>query len=126
MSDLQKEYDFYTQNKLTTFDETTGHYTLNPQRSCFVRCDLCENLSQADSYANEEGDWVWCQECLFCIQRVIDLLGFYEHKKAPVFDIHNTPKKRKHRDDPNDIYRLLERAAESGNYDYTSDEPTEG
>lgn len=112
MSDLQKEFDFYKNEKLTEFDETTGHYILSPQRSCFVRCEHCDNLSEADCYNDENGDWVWCNECLFCIQRAIDMLGFYEHKKPPILSIHDTPKKRR-RENPHDLYAALEKAAEA-------------
>lgn len=111
MSDLQKEYRCLSEQKLTTFDEDSGHYQLNPQRSCFVRCDECINLSEADCYNDINGEWVWCKECLFCIQRAIDLLGFFEHGKPPILSIHDTPKKRE-RSNPNDFISVLRESAQ--------------
>lgn len=81
-------------NKLTVFREDLGHYELQPQRGCFSRCSNCVNLSEAESMQEKGGAWQFTTECLFCVQRLIDLLGWYEHKKVPTFTVSNRPKKQ--------------------------------
>ena len=85
------------EDKLTVYVEDTGHYALPPQRGCFVRCEQCVNLREADSY-EEQGKWYFKPECYFCVQRVIDLLGFYEHGKAPTLQISPSLKTRERRE----------------------------
>lgn len=81
-------------NKLTTYREDLGHYELQPQRGCFTRCRECVNLSEAESMQEKGGAWQFTTECLFCVQRLIDLLGWYEHKITPELTISNRPKKQ--------------------------------
>jgi hypothetical protein len=88
------EFEHLEKNKLTRYDEGTGHYTLEPQRGCFVRCKDCLNLKEADS-SQHDGQWEWKPECLFCVQRVIDLLGWYEHKIVPKLNVSDRSKERK-------------------------------
>lgn len=90
-------------------DEENPHYTLYPQRGCFLRCAKCLNLSQAESY-EKDGVWHWSPECFFCVQRLIDLLGWYEHGKVPELYISGKPKKREPVDDVG-IYAALKNAA---------------
>lgn len=81
-------------NKLTVFREDLGHYELQPQRGCFNRCRECVNLSEAESTQEKGGAWQFTTECEFCVQRLIDLLGWYEHKKVPTFTVSGRPKKQ--------------------------------
>lgn len=82
-------------NPLTRMNEDGSHYELLPQRGCFSRCAKCINLSEAESVADARGAWHFTTECLFCVQRIIDLLGWYEHKKVPTLTISETQKTRK-------------------------------
>lgn len=82
-------------NHLTKWDEETEHYCLQPQRGCFDRCKQCLNLSEADSRKND-GAWEFCTECLFCVQRAVDLLGYYEHGKVPELNVSSRKKTREH------------------------------
>lgn len=82
-------------NHLTKLSESGEHYILEPQRGCFSRCAKCINLSEAESTADEHGAWHFTTECLFCVQRLIDLLGWYEHKKVPTLNVSETQKTRR-------------------------------
>lgn len=98
-------------NKLTKPpDEVNDHYSLLPQRGCFVRCQKCVNLSQADSY-EKDGIWHWSTECAFCVQRLIDLLGYYEHGVVPRLTVSGRAKRRSHPD--GSLYAALLNAANS-------------
>lgn len=88
------EFKALEANKLTTYREDLGHYELQPQRGCFTRCRECVNLSEAESMQEKGGAWQFTTECLFCVQRLIDLLGWYEHKIVPKFSISERPKKQ--------------------------------
>ena len=83
-------------NPLTELPEGSGHYRIKPQRGCFLRCADCLNLSQAESQQAEGGVWHFTNECLFCVQRVIDLLGYYEHGKVPHLIVSAKQKENKH------------------------------
>lgn len=113
-NDVTREFQCLSADKLTTYNKDTGHYEISAQRSCFVRCDKCLNLSEADSH-EVDGEWAWARECLFCVSRVVDMLGYYEHGIVPALTLHDTPKTRK-RDDPNNLYQLLERVAKSSDF----------
>ena len=82
-------------NHLTQWDEESQHYVLAPQRGCFDRCRQCFNLSEADS-VKDGGAWSYHTECLFCVQRAVDLLGYYEHGKVPELEVSSRKKTRKH------------------------------
>lgn len=112
-NDIAKEIKALNDNKITSFDKSSGHYTVDNQRSAFVRCSKCINLSEADCYCDENGDWIWHKECQFCIQRVIDMLGYYEHGIVPNISLHNTEKKRRSQDDRNDLYTILNKIAQN-------------
>lgn len=110
MTNREKEFNVCEREKLTTLTDS-GHYELKPQRGCFLRCERCYNLSEADSY-ERNGLWQFKEECLFCVQRAIDLLGYYEHGIIPETTVLPTPKSR-NTTDTDDIYTALERAAEA-------------
>lgn len=111
--DIAKEIKALTDSALTVYNEDSGHYSLLPQRSAFLRCDKCINLCNADCHTDENGDWVWNNECLFCVQRAIDMLGFYEHKITPALSLHDTPKSRERLGDTNDLYSILSKVAQN-------------
>ena len=92
------EFKVLEANKLTTYREDLGHYELQAQRGCFTRCRECVNLSEAESMQEKGGAWQFTTECLFCVQRLIDLLGWYEHKKVPELSISKRPKKQEKAD----------------------------
>lgn len=110
---IGKEIQCLTENKLTSYDKESGHYEVYNQRSAFYRCQNCVNLSEADCYNDEDGNWVWHKECLFCIQRVIDMLGYFEHGIVPNLSLHDTPKKREQQADANDLYAMLGKVAKN-------------
>ena len=42
------------------------------------------------------GAWSYHTECLFCVQRAVDLLGYYEHGKVPELEVSSRKKTRRH------------------------------
>lgn len=109
--------------KLTTPTDDKKHYTLNPQRGCFERCERCFDLAEADSYS-KDGVWYWKEECMFCIRRAIDMLGYYEHGIVPEVTRAATEKSHK-RSDVNDIYAMLSEACENSKFKSESDNPSD-
>lgn len=105
----EKEFKCLTTEKMTVLNDS-GQYELRPQRGCFERCERCYNLSEADSY-EKEGIWFFKAECLFCVQRAINMLGFYEHGIVPTLSPISVNKTRD-RERGNDLYEALEGAAE--------------
>lgn len=87
-----------------------GHYELRPQRGCFLRCERCYNLSEADSY-EKDGIWYHKPECLFCVQRAIDALGYYEHGIVPEVFVSPDSKTRNAENDKPSFISALEQAA---------------
>ena len=81
-------------NPITELCENGKHYRLNPQRGCFLRCMDCLNLSEAESRQSGDGKWHFSTECYFCVQRVIDLLGYYEHGVVPQLVVSGDKKTR--------------------------------
>ena len=106
MKDL--ELDVAKNEKLTVLCDD-GHYELKPQRSCFYRCEHCYNLQEADSF-EQNGLWIFMEECAYCVQRAIDMLGYYEHGIVPNFQPNATMKTRK-RMGGKDIFYALEQGA---------------
>lgn len=97
-------------NHLTKLSDDGGHYILNPQRGCFTRCAQCVNLSEAESVTGDDGAWHYTNECYFCVQRVIDLLGYLEHGIVPQLVISEQKKTRKR--ELGGIYEAILRSCE--------------
>lgn len=116
---VSNEVSYYREQKLTRFDEAAGHYYLAPQRGCFERCANCYNLSEADSF-EKLGKWYFKPECEWCVQRIIDLLGYSEHGRIADLQVSDTKKTRT--TEGSFMQQFLE-AAKCANNDYNSDEP---
>lgn len=110
MTAQEREQRVFEHQKLTVMNDS-GHYELYPQRGCFERCERCFNLSEADSF-EKDGIWYPKEECRYCIQRAIDLLGFYEHGKVPDLLQMPTPKNRRS-EGGNPLLEALERGADN-------------
>ena len=96
-------------SKLTVYDKKTNTYYLPNQRNCFYRCSNCVNLSECDSYTdNETGEWKFVKECSYCVQRVINMLGYFEHGVVPEQQISDLPKTRQSLEEKGSIYDILQ------------------
>lgn len=109
MTAEERERKVFNHDKMTVLNDE-GHYELKPQRGCFERCERCYNLSEADSF-EKNGLWHYKAECQFCVQRAIDMLGYFEHGIAANSTMCDTPKSRQ-RQETHDLYAALEKAAD--------------
>ena len=97
---------------LTVYDSESGSYKLLNQRNCFFRCANCVNLSEADSYIDDNGsDWKFVAECQYCVRRAINLLGYYEHGIVPQLEVSNLPKRRDRLSGDSSLFDVLEQIA---------------